>query len=272
MDIYAINRFLDKAKSHIKASNEHSLQYASLELRYCFEAIAYRQLSLYGERIPAELAQQWKPDQIIRTLAEFDENSDLSTDLAISVNAPNISEGNLDTGDATRLKDLEFLEIGSAKRIAWRDFRRSYNTLGSFLHLTREEHLHTPTPRTLGRIVAQLQEVASSSVIFAATDISTAECSCSNLLVIGRNHLNNGKPVLCSNRRCNAIYSILREDNSITLVPVQQILIACPCGANVPFRPDAMLSLTTCPSCGATVRAYVGSTAILVRSPDAQLD
>lgn len=261
MDIHGLRPYLERAKSFIAKNEQHYLVYAALELRYCFEMIAYSQLELYRE-IPAEIAREWKPDQLIRALAEFDQDSDVPAELSISLSPV---EETL-AAAASNSDNIEYLHLGKAERIEWRLFRRLYNSLGSYLHLSKDQQPNYPSLAKLGQIVDQLEAVANSTIKFAKTEASTVVCRCKTLLVIGPKQMSGERPIFCSNTKCNAILSAVKGSEDRQIYLVEQIQIACPCGAQVPFQRDAILSPTRCPNCKATLRARVAAVALATPS------
>ncbi|MDG9765050.1 MULTISPECIES: hypothetical protein [unclassified Stenotrophomonas] len=71
MALYNIAERLSTAKELISRGDDASLIYAALELRFCLESVAYQNLAAYGEDVSTELAREWRPDQIIKMLAEI---------------------------------------------------------------------------------------------------------------------------------------------------------------------------------------------------------
>lgn len=266
MDIYGIEPHLERAKSFLSKGEVRGFLYAALELRFCFEAIAYRHLALYGERIPSELVLSWKADQIIRTLAEFDPNSDQTAELALSIAAPDLPADASQEDLRNAYQGLDYLDLGAARRIAWRVFRRHYNALGSFLHLDREEANVYPTREKLEKIISILEDAASSKIIYAMTDIHTAVCDCGSLLVLGPAE-REGRPFSCPNRVCNRIYVAQPDIPGSYIYKLETVLIQCPCGSQVPFHTERILKHTECPSCRSVVRAMVGRVAQIVPGP-----
>jgi len=266
-DIFGIRKYIERAISFIDGHDDHQLVYAALELRFCMEAIAYRQLSLYKETIPADLVRQWRSNVIVKTLAQFDDASDQTSEISIAVNLPKEVQEALESGQTEGVKDLNYLLVGNAYRIPWKKFDKFYNTLGSYLHVERGETLKYPARSKLRDIAAALEEVASSTVIPAATFATTAQCTCNSLLVLGPRERRGEEVVRCPNRKCNAIYQV-DPLNPTTMTRVEFVWLKCPCGADVTFYPDHMLSKEKCPSCGCILLASFLTRAVVVAGPE----
>lgn len=259
MDIYSIEPHLDRARSFIEDAARHPMLYAALELRFCFEAIAYRHMDLYGDQLPSELVSKWKADQIIKTLAEFDPQSDQTSELSISVTSPKLPEDASEEDRKSEYQGLKYLDLGASKRISWRVFRKHYNTLGSYLHLDREENNVYPTQEKLRNILSALEDANDSKIIYAVKDVHTAICQCEQVLVLGPAE-RGGKPFSCPNKMCNRIYATQPDNAGSLIYPVETVLILCECGAQVPFHTERILKPAECPNCRSMVRARVAAT------------
>ncbi|MCY1558755.1 hypothetical protein D9M68_957180 [compost metagenome] len=49
MELYGITPYLERAKALLDSTEEHSLRFAALELRFCLAMVACRQLHQYDE-------------------------------------------------------------------------------------------------------------------------------------------------------------------------------------------------------------------------------
>lgn len=249
MGILEIEPYLDRSKKLIAKNDAHSLFYACLEMRYCFEIIAYKQLELYGDKIPGLLKIKWKPDQIIKALASFDQDSDQTAELSISITRIGDASALVPASPEARIafESIDYLPLGETKRFQWREFRKIYNRLGSHLHFGKDLRHNTPSQSSLEEIVLKLEEVASSDLMFAKHDIATAECICGEILVLGPMERCGEAPIACPNTKCNRLWSADGRPNSITVVG--QVLLACSCGAMVPFSPECIFRPVDCPNC-----------------------
>jgi len=253
MGIFEIDSYIERAKKLIAMNDEQSLFYACLEMRYCFEVIAYKQLQLYGDKIPGLLASKWQPDQIIRTLASFDQDSDQTAQLSISITRiPDTSELQPNAPEArSAFESIDYLPLGETKRFKWKEFRSIYNKLGSHLHLGKDLRHNEPSQSGLEDILLKLEEVASSKMMFAKHDIATAVCICGEILVLGPKERSGETSIACRNTKCNRLWAADGRPNSITVVG--QVLLNCSCGAMVPFAPECVFRPVLCPNCKGTV-------------------
>lgn len=272
MALYKIGDHLLNAKELIAKGDETSLLYATLELRFCFESVAYRNLDAYGEDVSAELTREWRPDQIIKMLAAFDPNSDQTASFSISIR-PLPGDFDLKSGDLRELLcDKDFLTIGDAKRIPWKKFRSYYNALGSFLHLRKDQTTATPTVEKLQLLIDELEAVASSTLIAAAKDIATGRCECGQILILGPAEQAGDKAIVCSNTKCNASYRAYKGDPERRVEKIQTIDLRCECDAVVPFSPEKLLKPTICPNCRSSVCAAIGAKVRVLSGPPARED
>lgn len=244
MDLFEISPHLDRAKELIERDEVHYLRYACLELRFCFELIAYRQLSQYGDVIPGSLSKEWKPDRIIRTLASFDPLSDQSGKMDIGCASP---DGSLPE---------EWHAVGNTQAICWREFRKYYNKLGSYLHATRDSGGSKPLQsQSLAKMIADLERVRSATLILATKNIINANCDCGNTVHIGEFEFENDEFAVCGNIKCNALYrKLVTEEGEKVLVPVKVITATCECEAKIPVPLDKVWAPFRCSNCSASYR------------------
>lgn len=272
MALYDIAGRLDRASTLIAKGDESSLLYAALELRFCFESVAYQHLAAYGEDVSTEIAREWRPDQIIKMLAEFDPHSDQTASFSISI-TPLPSDFNFESSDLRRtFGDNDFLPIGEAKRIPWGKFRTYYNSLGSFLHLRKDQTTAKPKVEKLQLFIAELEEVASSTIIAAAKSIATGKCDCGKLLILGPAEQAGEKLVFCANTKCNSSFIAVKGDPEQRVQKIQSVGLHCQCEAVVPFAPDKLLRPTVCPNCRSSVRASIGANVMVLSCPPARED
>lgn len=268
-DLYGIRDELDRARALISGGSNVQLVYAALEIRFCMEAIAYRQLDSYGPEIKSRLMKEWSPSRIVRMLTLFDEDSDQSAQFSIAVNLPDDFEPPTDGINpewAEKARDLEFVPVGNANRIPWKKFSEAYAAIGSFVHLRRDGSRPAPTRKKLSTILRMLDEVADSTVIAAMNNYGTATCSCGTLLVLGAKHQSGTELIYCTNSMCKAVFQADPE-NPGTMKEIGQLLLTCPCGSKVLFKKERMLAMERCSSCNSSVRALINSKLSVV--PDA---
>lgn len=243
-DLYGIAPHLDRAKALLTSDNARDWIYAALELRFAFEAAAYRQIEAYGGDLPSSILREWKPDKVLKLLASFDKNSDQSATWSISVQP--VPDRALTRED---YESLEYVQFGEQKNIPWKVYQKSYNALGSFLHLDKQQQCRIPDREKLQAQVDQLEDLARSTVIVVQKDFSTSTCECGEILVLGPSELSGSQLIYCPVRTCNRLYQAQPAEAGCPILQVQQVALACPCGARVPFAPERLLEPATCPSC-----------------------
>ncbi|UJB15942.1 hypothetical protein [Xanthomonas translucens] len=248
MDLYRIAPHLDRAKALLASNDQHQWIYAALELRFAFESASYRQVAAYGEDLPSTILREWKPDQLMKLLSVFDDTSDLSIEYAISLDP--LTDGNLENVAPTA---LNFVDIGKQNRIPWSKFRKSYNALGSFLHLDKQQQHHLPSRESLAEFFSQLTELAQSTTIVAKKNFFTSTCECGELLVLGQGEISGKQLIYCPKRTCNRIYRAQPNEPGCPIEPLTQVAFDCLCGARIPFAPDKLLVPTVCPNCRSDV-------------------
>lgn len=260
-DIFGIRERIGLAREQASGSHAHGLIYAALELRFCLEAVAYAQLSVYNEQIRSQLQREWNPSKIIKILALLDELSDQTAEYSIAAEPRLDFDRLVDGVGEGSLEKLSFTPIGCARRIPWKKFSRAYSSLGSFLHLAKTNDNLIPSESKLDEIFQLLEDVASSDVIAGLNNIAVAPCTCGWDLVLGPVHVRGEALIHCANSRCNAIFAAT-PGTANQLEPISQVRLTCPCGAQVPFAPEGLLKAAVCPSCHARLNARILQNAI----------
>ncbi|NAP06169.1 hypothetical protein B1F73_08355 [Pseudomonas syringae] len=244
MDIYRVVPFLDRAKELLKATDENSKRYAALELRFALENVVYRQMRQYGDVLPGKVLGMWKPDQMLKALISFDPINENGGELAFA----------LRNGDELPA-DSDFKAIGSTKSIPWKDFRRYYNKLGSYLHSpvikADEQKVKKIAKEDFAKIISCLEDVAKATAVFAVKAVVFGECECGDVLYVGQREFDNDDVVHCSNRRCNLLWKKwTEEDGRQILVKVETFIFDCSdCQAVIPVPPAQMWQPIRCSNC-----------------------
>ncbi|MGG2731366.1 hypothetical protein [Pseudomonas aeruginosa] len=256
MDMYGITPYLERAKTLKDSGEEHGLRYAALELRFCMEMIAYRQLQQYGDVFPGSMVGLWKPDQILKLLASFDPVAGTGGELSF---AHLTEDGSVPT---------EWMPLGKSRTIPWRKFRKLYNKLGSYLH--------APAPKQAGgeakslsgesfrEIIVALEEVMSATLILAVKAVISAKCDCGTFVYIGQSEFDDNELVVCTNTKCNSIYAkVLNEQGEQVLDRVKVLALTCQgCNARVPFPPEHVWAPIRCPCCSRIHRLNLAFTTV----------
>lgn len=248
MDLYGIKSHLERAKAHLNSPEEHSLRYSALELRFCLETVAYRQLQQYGDVFPGHMVGVWKADQILKLLASFDPLSNQEGELSI---APHAKDGEVPS---------EWTPLGKTKIIPWRKFRTFYNKLGSFLHAPAPkpagEERKPITRESFSEIIQALESVTKATVILAMKAVIHAKCDCGATVYIGQSEFDNDELVVCGNTKCNSIYAKnTTESGEQVLNRINAITFTCQkCEAKVPVLLERIWAPVRCSHCSATYR------------------
>lgn len=258
MDFYGITASLDRAKALMASGEDHSLRYACLELRFCLETIAFRQLQQYGDTLPGDVIGKWQADQVIRRLASFDPQSDVEATLAFGVPKEDGSRPD------------EWIEFGKTKPISWKKFRKFHNKLGSFLHIpippkntSGQVEKKVLTADSLNEIVSSIEAVANSTAVLAVKRVIQSKCHCGNILFIGESEFDDDGLVVCSNTMCNSLFlKVTTEASEQVLFPVKSLAFTCDCGAKVPVQREKIWSPIRCPNCSITHRVNFSFTRV----------
>ena len=264
MDLYGVTPYLERARALIANGNEASIRYAALELRYALETVAFRQLEEYGDEFPGKLVGEWKADQILRVLASFDPVSNTAGELSIAPVAP---EGETPT---------DWTVIGSTQSIGWKDFRRYYNKLGSYLHLPifkadGVQAKQSISGGSLCKIVDSLEELTKATMILALKVIISGKCKCGHTVYVGQTEFDDGDIVVCGNRKCNAVYQkVGADDGSQILERIQTLSFPCQnCEGKVSILPDEILAIARCTQCSTTYRMNIPFITLKPEAPPA---
>ena len=115
---------LNNAKSLIHSGDEEKLVYACLELRLAIESHVYRKLEFHSKRHGTKLLyKNWQPNKAIKILDQIEPKANVSYRLSIAK----------ETGED--VKKLDYKPLGSHHAISVSWINKTYNKLGSFLHL-----------------------------------------------------------------------------------------------------------------------------------------
>lgn len=250
MDLYGITPSIERAKALMASGEDHSLRYACLELRFCLETVAFRQLQQYGDTLPGDVIGKWQADQVIRRLASFDPQSDKQGTLAFGTPKEDGSQPD------------EWREVGGTKPISWKKFRKYHNKLGSFLHIpipprktSSQIEKKLLTADSLNEIVSSLEDVAKATAVLAMMRVIQAQCPCGNTLFVGESEFENDELVVCSNTMCNSLFlKHTNEASEQVLLPLKTVAFTCECKARIPVELGKIWSPIRCPHCSLTHR------------------
>jgi len=255
MDLYGAGEYLNRAKKMLSESENHSIRYACLELRFCLEIIAYRQLEQYGEEIPGSVVREWKPDRIIKLLASFSPGSDQDSELSIGLHS---------SPDAI---PKEWTSSGKAKAIPWGMFRKHYNKLGSYLHspMKVKDLEKVIDKEKLNKIISDIEHVLSSTIILAFKATINAECDCGKTIFIGQSEFEDGELVRCGNQACGLLWKkTILDDGAKVLQPATSLVYKCVCDSFMRVPVEKVWDRFKCNGCGNTYRLNLGYSRVVM--------
>ncbi len=255
MDLYGARDYLSRAKKMLSESENHSIRYACLELRFCLEIIAYRQLEQYGEEIPGSVVREWKPDRIIKLLASFSPGSDQDSEIRVGLtNSPDsIPE--------------EWTSSGKARAIPWGVFRKHYNKLGSYLHAPKKvkDLKGEINKEKLSNIISDIERVLSATIILAVKNTINAECDCGKSIFIGQSEFEDGELVRCGNRECGLLWKKVTLDDGVqVLQPARSLVYKCACSSFMRVSIEKVWDRFKCEGCGNTYRLNLGYSQVAI--------
>jgi predicted RNA-binding Zn-ribbon protein involved in translation (DUF1610 family) len=201
---------LKRAKDLLSRDDDSLLRYSCLELRFCLEAITYEKLRLYATRLPAEVLEKWQPPQALRALLEYEPYADQNFTLRIATEvAPGVPSDN-------------WITLGTHKafKVTW--LRKTYNKLGSFLHIPSVKTANNLSPSNISaqlrkdieNIIAELEPIVASPIDSSLASVITFQCSvCEDYVLINKDALQKRKCATCLNPNCSAEF-FAEEDDS----------------------------------------------------------
>lgn len=207
---------MERAKSLLAQNDDTVLRYVCLELRFCIEATAYNKLQLYRNRVPKKLFKKWQPPQLFKALIQLEPHAGENFKLAVSL------------GESSN----NFTLLGENVTFDYRWLNKTYNKLGSFLHIPFEDTqksilLTTELRKDLTGIIEKLDPIVESDIDAAPM----AQCSAFNCKICGEQVwssitvLENTEEVQCLN--CDAEYSVLKDAESKFKFRLQAISFKC---------------------------------------------
>lgn len=178
--------------------DEKTLNYAVLELRFAIEAIVYKQIESYGNKVPQQIIETWQPNKSFKLLCKFDEKANKSLDISWSK-----GDGSEDP------KTLSYKSIGSQRVFKISELNKMYNTLGNFLHLPSLKSVNTPNydknVKAIEKIYANLSDIVSNGNIYIRGSFVEAKCPyCEKMIILPNSILSEESPkhYNCTNQNC----------------------------------------------------------------------
>ncbi|WP_318488109.1 hypothetical protein [Photobacterium leiognathi] len=254
-DIYDKSKHLERANELLKSDSYVDHYYASLELRFCIEAIVYQKL-LHGiGNIPSSIVKTWQPHKAMKMLEAIDNLSVSSCVLHF-----NKSQTNEVPKDG-------WIKLGEQKipEVKW--LTKSYNKLGNFLHLAEPVKAIKQDLRkvreNISQIAKDLEPFMSGNLVLAFNDIDIGHCPiCDDEFAFSISKVMDGDDRRCNNYKCGAVFSVSRkESESKAIFHYKTFDIDCQsCGQeiNIPEKKVRNLESFKCNKCDSEyfVKAY----------------
>ncbi|TMP72552.1 hypothetical protein [Pseudoalteromonas sp. S1608] len=193
---YSPKRHLDNYISLI--GDEKAFNYAVLELRFAIEAIVYKQIESYGNKVPQQVIETWQPNKSFKLLCSFDEKANKSLDISWAK-----GDGSEDP------KTLSYKSIGNQRVFKISELNKMYNTLGNFLHLPSLKSVNTlnygKNAKVIEKIYTNLSDIVSNGNIYIRGSFVEAKCPyCEKMTILPNSILNEKSPqhYKCTNQNC----------------------------------------------------------------------
>ena len=206
------SRYLERAKELLLDDSDHILPYACLELRFCLESITYEKLNTYSSRIPPMVYEKWQPPQVLKALLRFEPFADQDYKLSFC-KEPTLGK-----------PDGNWKHLGSHKTFKIKWLRKTYNKLGSYLHIpTLSSQAKNENIKTNKTIRAFLEETVGTleSIVKSNLDCNFArtisfDCAiCNTTIVANVEGVKEIKTTQCLNSNCCAEYYSSEENGEI---------------------------------------------------------
>lgn len=245
--IYDKQMYLNRAMVLLKSNNATDHIYACLELRFCIEAIVYQKL-LHGiDGLPNSIIETWQPNKALRMLSEFD--SLTGANCVVEINLSNAKEPPKD----------DWLFLGEQKLPPVRWLNKTYNKLGSFLHLVEPKKAafvdSTDVRSAALTIAEQLKEYINTNFLISIKGVDIQKCPvCEQDIAFSLLKAKDGEVRKCSNNRCGALFSVKvdKTNNKVTF-NCKTYDIKCQCCNEdivIPELTIRNLDVFGCSSCG----------------------
>ncbi len=117
------HQHFEKATALLATGDDDDLTYACLELRKSLEAYAYSLLQRYLSEVPLRAVETWQADKVLKELLAIDPKSASSYTLSMQRSASETDAAG------------PWVQLGEDRRLPVDYLRKTYQALGSFLHV-----------------------------------------------------------------------------------------------------------------------------------------
>jgi hypothetical protein len=239
---YSPKECLKRANEQLAINSAITDRYAALELRQCIEAIAYKKLAAYKNRMPQVLFEKWQPDKVISCLTALEPRSGLDSKTSISRQDLNG-------------KPEKLICSFEQKEITTKFIKDRYHKVGNWLHVPLESTIIDNAKRheDLVGLVKELTEYVSISIYSTIAHVIVFDCTeCKNQIVRNSASLNSGDVVECFNKNCQAKYLIESDGDTFRYI-LDEAEFECDCGEKIhlPFHKIKENLTVNCLNCKA---------------------
>lgn len=222
------NIFLENAKKSLRKAEDilnnwedDSLQYAALELRLCIESIVYSRLQKLSTDKVVDISAylSWKPGDILDYFLSLDPYSLTETKVSFAIGDKNTPP-------------KKWIEIGSEYKIDKKFIKKNYHKLGSYLHQRTMKNIfneqdYNKKREGLNNILDNIKKVMDSNlrniIISRTGKFNCIECHNNITVLVPSFKVEKAvsQKIKCpynkvDNKKCNAEYSLLTNDNEVT--------------------------------------------------------
>jgi hypothetical protein len=233
---------LNRATNQLSNNDDASDRYACLELRQCLEALAYKKLSAYANRVPQELFQTWQPAQVIELLSKLEPNS--------------ISDRAFTIYKEPRTEHSKPVHSFRQKEITATFISKRYHKLGHYLHVPTILQASNPvSPKFHGYLIKlrdELIEYVNSTTYCSIADIVQFKCLvCSRAIIRNIQSIKDGDLVECFDIACKATHKLKLQDGGEFTFSLHQSTFDCDCGNTIYMNTHRLRENThvRCQSC-----------------------
>jgi len=238
-----------RAKEAVARGTDTDVRYACLELRFCLEALTYKKLQEYSDRVPLELLRTWQPRTVMRALLEREPEAMQKHTTRIFQQEPDGARGAL-------------VFEGRQVPLTLETVTEYYDRLGSYLHVPTVAKQRDPKAlriwydklrSSLNDLVTALEPVVASTFSGHIGEVFTFDCLvCNKPTIINAKVATARRIARCVH--CEAEHRVRVHDDGTPEFSLDTAACDCQqCGAviNVPV-PNLKLGATfECKACGA---------------------
>lgn len=191
----------ENAKVLLVKEDYQSLRYACLKLRYFIEAHVYLQLLASADKIPKTVIETWQPNKAIKLLSQFNGMADMDVHLTIGS------------------EDGEFSDSITYNNIPIKELNKTYNSLGSYLHLPMPKKLneYNISKEKIVQIFDKLERLTGGDLMVVDTGYEHFQCeACLKDIIYTLYYIENQDSIVCQNDACKIEHAIRKSETSVS--------------------------------------------------------